>query len=769
MGFRFTRRIKVAPGISLNLGKRGGSLSFGPKGAKLTVGTSGVRATAGIPGTGLYYTQKLDAKTKARQTSSHRQAQFETVSPQSRLQLGFFQRLLLSKEEQAWVDGCREMSLGNNASAIRYLQQAGAHADAAFLLATLTSMEKRFEEARNHLLQASNRKEQLGTYFNKYGVQAETSFSVTDELHVSIAPNLQGVLFMLVEMYQQLKMPQEALAILNRLRQMDPNDVVVKLSYVELLTEEYFDHKQYLHQVLQLAEGIENESDIHTGILYYKGKALRGLGLLEAARETLTLALRRKKDRPDELLLSIQYERALVHEAMGKASEARSDFEKIYAKSPDFEDVAERLGLPKMKAAEGPSTRPAFSRLSEERQAKEASSKSAGRYRTIGSIPSTNPSVISWIVSILSLLIGVGKIDETSGWVFLGMGLLLLPPLTRKIEKFGYFQMTKNMKIGVVILGLLLAGALAPDAENSIPSKQAQSSSDTSISHETSKAPDSVEARPELLPPPALPEGVPELAKGVVIRFNVDVREDKTAHVSGETNLPDSTELMISIESKSSRRYKAQDKAKVSGYRFSAGPFSMGNGPLPDGVYKIEVLMPVSDAQPESVKTIIGQNGKKLKGKLVKKSHLGVTVEKAGEFFVGADKATAAQAETQSVKALRIEADEIYQQLMKYLKLGKEMERIRQSHDLNDLQQCGEKMQQYKLPAQELGNRSEKLPNHDPYYTHLRIAAVNMTLCVTCSPGLAMDNCKMAEEELRQVKAAKNLKNHTGNTWGELD
>ncbi|RJO65753.1 MAG: DUF4236 domain-containing protein [Myxococcales bacterium] len=754
MGFRFTRRIKIAPGISLNLGKRGGSLSFGSRGAKLTVGTSGVRATGGIRGTGLYYTQKLDSKTKTRQTSSHL-AQPAPVSPQSRLQLGFFHRLFLSKEEQTWVDGCREMSLGNNALAIRHLQQAGAHADAAFLLASLTAKERRFEEARSHLLQAANNEAQLGTYFKKYGVRAETSFPVTDELHVSIEPNLQGVLLMLVEIYQQLKIPQEALAILNRLRQMDPDDVVVKLSYVELLTEEYFNHKQYLQQVLQLAEGSENESDVHTGILYYKGKALRGLGLLDAAKETLTLALRRKKDRPDELLMSIQYERALVHEAMGKASEARSDFEKIYAKSPDFEDVAERLGLPKLGAAEETSVLQSFSDSPEEGQPKATHPKSAARYRTTGDFPTGRPPVISWIASILSLLIGVGRIDEASGWVFLGMGLLLLPPLTRKIEESGNFKMTKGVKIGIVILGLILASALTPEPENSIPSKPAQSSSDTSTLHETNKAPATVEAKPEPIPPPALPEGIPELMKEVAIRFSVDVREGKTAYVSGETNLPDSTEFMVSMESKSSGRYMGQSKAEVSGYRFSAGPFSMENGPLPDGVYKIEVLMPIPDTQPESVRTIIGQNGEKLRGKLVKKGHLGVTVEKTGEFFVGADKATATQAEMQSAKAFRKEADEIYQELMKYLKFGKDMEQIRRSRDLEDTRQCGEKMQQYKLPVQELGSRSEKLPNHDPYYTHLKIAAINMTLCVTCSPGLAMDNCKMAEDELQQAKKVR--------------
>ena len=56
MGFRLFRRIRVAPGISLNLSKSGFSVSAGVRGAHVTVGPRGVRRTVGLPGTGIYYT-----------------------------------------------------------------------------------------------------------------------------------------------------------------------------------------------------------------------------------------------------------------------------------------------------------------------------------------------------------------------------------------------------------------------------------------------------------------------------------------------------------------------------------------------------------------------------------------------------------------------------------------------------------------------------------------------------------------------------------------
>ncbi|MBS9403682.1 DUF4236 domain-containing protein [Halomonas sp. TRM85114] len=70
MGFRFQRRITLAPGIRLNLSKRGLGLSVGPRGASLSVGPSGVHGHAGIPGTGLAYRQKLNTRNRRASVSS---------------------------------------------------------------------------------------------------------------------------------------------------------------------------------------------------------------------------------------------------------------------------------------------------------------------------------------------------------------------------------------------------------------------------------------------------------------------------------------------------------------------------------------------------------------------------------------------------------------------------------------------------------------------------------------------------------------------------
>ena len=57
--FRFSKRIKILPGVSINLSKSGVSASVGPRGAKLNIGKRGVRANVGIPGTGMSYSTKV--------------------------------------------------------------------------------------------------------------------------------------------------------------------------------------------------------------------------------------------------------------------------------------------------------------------------------------------------------------------------------------------------------------------------------------------------------------------------------------------------------------------------------------------------------------------------------------------------------------------------------------------------------------------------------------------------------------------------------------
>ena len=56
MGFRFQRRVKILPGVRLNVSKGGVSTSLGTRGAGITLGRGKRRTTVGIPGSGLSHT-----------------------------------------------------------------------------------------------------------------------------------------------------------------------------------------------------------------------------------------------------------------------------------------------------------------------------------------------------------------------------------------------------------------------------------------------------------------------------------------------------------------------------------------------------------------------------------------------------------------------------------------------------------------------------------------------------------------------------------------
>jgi hypothetical protein len=59
MAWSFRRRIKIIPGVHMNLSKKGISTSIGVKGASVTLGQNGAYINTSIPGTGLYNRKKI--------------------------------------------------------------------------------------------------------------------------------------------------------------------------------------------------------------------------------------------------------------------------------------------------------------------------------------------------------------------------------------------------------------------------------------------------------------------------------------------------------------------------------------------------------------------------------------------------------------------------------------------------------------------------------------------------------------------------------------
>ena len=58
MRLRYRKRIKLLPGVRLNLTNRGGSISIGKGGVAVNINNKGIKAAIRIPGTRLSYQTK---------------------------------------------------------------------------------------------------------------------------------------------------------------------------------------------------------------------------------------------------------------------------------------------------------------------------------------------------------------------------------------------------------------------------------------------------------------------------------------------------------------------------------------------------------------------------------------------------------------------------------------------------------------------------------------------------------------------------------------
>lgn len=372
MGIRFRKSIKIAPGLRINLSKSGPSLSVGRPGATFNIGPKGTRTTVGAPGTGISYTTQKSWGSVTGATPAHQSvgrppspgrvkpqpaASFPASAPPAgpaglpavpaaqRLELNFFQRLSIADDEEALVDGCKELALGNPRQAYSRLMEALHLPDGAYLAGMLALHDGQYADAANYLSFALEQQSELGRRLAKYGIAATVQLPITDEISALIAPNPDGVMLALSEAYQHAGQPQQAANMLRQLLTTHGGDLLLRISLAELLLDSAPADRAVCEEVQTLSNGIENDSDYHALLLYYRARAMRGLGLRDAARDVLTTALKRTKDRSQDVLLALRYERALVYADLGQQKESRADLEKIYASDPSYEDVKTRLGI----------------------------------------------------------------------------------------------------------------------------------------------------------------------------------------------------------------------------------------------------------------------------------------------------------------------------------------------------------------------------------------------------------------------------------------
>ena len=83
MAWNFRRRKKIAPGVYINMSKKGISTTVGPKGASMTFGPNGTYMNTSIPGTGLYNRQKIGSHGKQGATSHNSHSMYYNSSKET--------------------------------------------------------------------------------------------------------------------------------------------------------------------------------------------------------------------------------------------------------------------------------------------------------------------------------------------------------------------------------------------------------------------------------------------------------------------------------------------------------------------------------------------------------------------------------------------------------------------------------------------------------------------------------------------------------------
>jgi tetratricopeptide (TPR) repeat protein len=327
MGFRMRKSIKVAPGVRVNVSKRGVGASVGGRGARYSVHSSGRRTVSAGSGVipGVYYQKSVSGKGSSR--SGSRAATAPPTAPVAPKKPGMFA-----------PKGETQLYKAIQAQDTQAIKQVGAdHPDfrlPAYSLSGLMLLTSEPKEAE----------ELLGEAFASGNDPAEHKFVSTylfTRLELSIAEGITA----------ELPVNRDAVGLALAELKQDEGDVAGAIDVVEQLEPttysavslaELYAQAERWDEVVELTEGVKNEDDASALLCVFRGQAFREQGFHDAAHEALKEALR-SRSRAASVRHHALAERAQNYLARGKKTMARKDLERILAEDSSYEGVRDRL------------------------------------------------------------------------------------------------------------------------------------------------------------------------------------------------------------------------------------------------------------------------------------------------------------------------------------------------------------------------------------------------------------------------------------------
>ncbi|NJN93519.1 MAG: DUF4236 domain-containing protein [Anaerolineales bacterium] len=336
MGFRFHKSIGIGKFLRLNISKSGIGFSAGIPGLRLSTGPQGAYFTAGLPGTGLSFRKKLNTAAKSDRSSVSVKSKAAEVPPDTPSP-GFF----APRQEKELAKGLEAHEAGQTDEALEHFRAAADDEPGAAILAA-TILAEREDGSEFKAIELLERVVQSDGEFptplmEKYLASTEIEINITPRVSVAVPVDGLAATLLLVEMYQSTRRVREAIALLEELVELAEQPVLV-LSLCELYAS-----REIWDGIIERAQGMEPVDDVTVEIAIYYGRAMQEKELHDAAISVFSKALSKKKGRHPDLLNEAAYWRAISYQAQGKHSQARREFELLYAEAPNFRDVAQRL------------------------------------------------------------------------------------------------------------------------------------------------------------------------------------------------------------------------------------------------------------------------------------------------------------------------------------------------------------------------------------------------------------------------------------------
>lgn len=327
MRFRFWRRIKILPGLRMNVNKSGVSVSGGVEGAQYTTGTKGSRTTFGIPGTGAFWTHR----SSQRRAKANGAGEQYTVSKKAAKGLDIVASLMIKGEQER---------------AIKKAQKWLWVPDVAFLGGFTALQVDRFEEAESMFV-AGLQSASSGFISPYLGLSTAPSIELSSGGSFNIEPSEEGLFIGLSIAMNKLGRPLDARVTLQLAVDNEVSDGLdgagLKLVLLDQIMDMDGDSDERAKKILDLTPWVGADSAESGLLLFSRSKALKRLGLYFEAKATLSEIIKKKARMTDTVLIGAHYERGIIQDIMGHKKQSQADFQWVYSRDSRYENVAEKI------------------------------------------------------------------------------------------------------------------------------------------------------------------------------------------------------------------------------------------------------------------------------------------------------------------------------------------------------------------------------------------------------------------------------------------